>query len=312
MECALVYNPVAGRGRAALLAREARERLEAGGWRVREGRSEHAGHVRELAATLGREVPIVVVVGGDGTLRKAAEGALTLAARPTLGFLPLGNANVMARELRIPLRTADAVEVLLAREERALDVLEANGRVVLAMVGVGYDARVVRMVGAARQRPWLGKWYRVHADSLYAATGAAALFEWDPPRFEVRADGNRLAGRYCAAVLSNVETYGKGWAVTPGADPTDGLIDFQARKRCVAPCGALALAASSMRARVPNWLADYGRASQLELQSDRPLVWQADGDLMEAAQRLVVRVRPQAIRVLAPPARALAGLPAAG
>ena len=301
MDCALVYNPVSGRGRAGILAVETRRRLEAGGWRVREGRSEHPGHVLELAAALGRDVGVVVVIGGDGTLREAAEGVLTLAARPALGFVPLGNANVVARELRIPFRIVDAIGVLLAREERELDVLEVNGHTSLAMVGVGYDARVVGMVGAARRGRWLGKWYRAHADSLYVATGAAALFEWDPPRFEVRADGNRLAGRYYAAVLSNVETYGKGWAVTPGADPCDGLVDFQARKHCLAPFGAFALMASTLRARVPSWLADYGRARRLELVSDRPLMWQVDGDPMVPSEKLAVRVRPGAIRILAPP-----------
>lgn len=312
MDAALVYNPVAGRGKAGLIATEARRRLERGGWRVREGRSEHPGHVRELAAALGRDVGAVVVVGGDGTLREAAEGVMTLAARPALGFLPLGNANVVARELGIPLGTAEAVDVLLAREERELDVLEANGHTSLAMVGVGYDARVVRLVGRARTRPLLGRWYRAHADSLYVATGAAALFEWNPPWFDVRVDGNRLDGRYCAAVLSNVETYGKGWAVTPGADPSDGLLDFQARKHCLAPFSALALAACTLRARVPRWLADYGRGRRIELVADRPLVWQADGDLLEPSERLTVRVRPAAVRVLAPPPKVRLVLPAAG
>jgi len=303
MDCALVYNPVAGRGRAGLLAVETRRRLEVGGWRVREGRSEHSGHVRELAAALGRDVGVVVVIGGDGTLREAAEGIMTLAARPALGFVPLGNANVVARELGIPFRTVDAINVLLAREERELDVLDVNGHSSLAMIGVGYDARVVGWVGGARKGRWLGKWYRWHADSLYVATGAAALFEWDPPRFDVRADGNRLVGRYCAAVLSNVETYGKGWAVTPGADPCDGLVDFQARKHSLAPFAALALVASTLRSRVPSWLADYGRARRLDLVADRPMAWQIDGDPMEPAEKLAVRVRPGAIRILAPPPR---------
>jgi len=312
MDCALVYNPFAGRGRAGLVANEARRRLESAGWRVREGRSEHPGHVRELAAALGRDVGAIVVIGGDGTLREAAEGVLTLAARPALGFIPLGNANVMARELGIPLHLPGAVDVLLAREERELDVLEVNGHTCLAMVGVGYDARVVGLVGAARTRPVLRRWYRLHADSLYVATGTAALFEWNPPRFEVRADGNRLAGSYCSAVLSNVETYGKGWAVTPGADPCDGLIDFQARKRSLAPFGVMALVASSLRTQVPAWLADYGRARRLELTSERPIRWQVDGDPMERATRLVVRTRPLAIRVLAPRPVVRGPLPVAG
>jgi diacylglycerol kinase (ATP) len=312
MDCALVYNPVAGRGLAARIAADARRRLEAGGWRVREGRSEHTGHVRELAAALGRDVGAVIVVGGDGTVREAAEGLLTLAARPALGFLPLGNANVVARELGVPRTVPEAIEVILSRSERELDVLEANGRTALAMVGVGYDARVAGMVALARTRPWLGRWYRAHADSLYVATGTAALFEWDPPRFEVRADGNRLDGRFCAAVLSNCATYGKGWVVTPGADPCDGLLDFQARRQWLAPFGAFAIAASTVHARVPRWLAEYGRAHRLELVSDRPLAWQVDGDAMELTDRLVVRIRPRAIRILAPEPPPIAPLPVAG
>ena len=138
------------------------------------------------------------------------------------------------------------------------------------------------------------------------------MFEWNPPRFEVRVDGNRLEGRFCAAVLSNCETYGKGWAVTPGADPTDGALDFQVRRHGLAPFGALALIASSLRTRVPSWLAAYGRGRRVELAAERPMLWQADGDAIEPCTRLMVRVRPGAVRVLAPRVAVVAALPVAG
>lgn len=108
----MLFNPIAGRGRAVQVASSVVARLKALGHGAEERRSERAGHIRVLAAEVAGEVDRVLVLGGDGSLREAAAGLLELdpSARPELGVLPFGTGNVVARELGLPLDPEVAIE----------------------------------------------------------------------------------------------------------------------------------------------------------------------------------------------------------
>ena len=64
MRYALLYNPIAGRGRAATAAAEAIALLEGAGHEVHEGRSERAGHIAEMSAALAEGVDRLLALGG--------------------------------------------------------------------------------------------------------------------------------------------------------------------------------------------------------------------------------------------------------
>ena len=261
--------------------------------------TEGPGHATELARSFSHEVRRVVVVGGDGTLREAAEG-LQAAGRPVdLGFVPMGNANVIARELGIPLDPPRAVDLASAGKARAFDAIRANGRFVLAMVGVGYDAIVTSWMDRARSRRGSRGWYRRHADSLYVTLGASALLA-PHPRFALEIDGEPQLLPCRNLVICNVRTYAKGWAITPGADPRDGLLDYQARRRTSFPFGLWALAGARLRREVPGFVASYGRARSFRLVGAAPMPWQADGDPMGRTSELEVEVLPGALSLLGP------------
>src|SRR5690606_19750524 len=76
---------------------------------------ERFGSPGELAEVLERGaagVDVIVVCGGDGTLRTAAAGVL--ASGKPLGILPMGTANDLARTLGIPTDLAEAARVIAA------------------------------------------------------------------------------------------------------------------------------------------------------------------------------------------------------
>ena len=108
---------------------------------------------------MSSEIERVFVVGGDGTLREVAAGAIEAGLRPSLGHIPQGNANVVARELGISMQPKKAIAQLLGGRDEPFDGMRVNGEFALAMVGVGYDALVAQGIERAR-RGRLGKLYR--------------------------------------------------------------------------------------------------------------------------------------------------------
>ena len=96
----VVFNPTAGRRRAALLWRVL-DVLVANGVRVDLLETRHAGHAEQLAREAARrQEPLVVAAGGDGTIAEVANGLM--GSEIKLGVIPLGTANVLAHELNLP------------------------------------------------------------------------------------------------------------------------------------------------------------------------------------------------------------------
>ena len=87
----------------------------------------------ELAKSADAEV--IVSAGGDGTATALAN-ALADTGK-TLAVLPLGTANLLARDLSLPLDLEATIAALAEMETRQIDVGEVNGRVFLHNVVVG-------------------------------------------------------------------------------------------------------------------------------------------------------------------------------
>jgi diacylglycerol kinase (ATP) len=96
---AVVFNPAAGRGRAARWLDELKDRLPAGTVLLP---TERVGHGIELARDAAAQYDRVIAAGGDGTVHEVANGLL-LANRPEVRFavVPVGSANDYAFSLGV-------------------------------------------------------------------------------------------------------------------------------------------------------------------------------------------------------------------
>lgn len=93
----------------------------------------------------------ILVAGGDGTINEVANG-LTDNSIPLL-ILPLGSENLLAKELNIPFKIEKAIDLL---ERKPSEIFLGKARIekesetiiryFLLMIGVGFDAMVVKDV----------------------------------------------------------------------------------------------------------------------------------------------------------------------
>ncbi len=216
----LVYNPAAGgRDRTSLL-RGVAERARERGLDLTLLPTERPGHATELLRErLGEAPDLVVVSGGDGTVAEAA-AALAGTSVP-LALLPVGTANVVARELGIPRAAGAAEAVLRSGARRTLTTWPVLGRTSVLGVGVGYDARVMARV-APRLKRLFGR----------AGIGGSAVLEWlryEFPPLEVSgldAEGRPFEAEATAVFSGNTGRYGGEPILSPFADPGDALLEL--------------------------------------------------------------------------------------
>ena len=225
-QAALVYNPIKVdekhlRTRVRALSREA-------GW-------EHPAFYPTTiedpgqgatAQALARAVDVVLVAGGDGTVRAVSEAVANTGV--PLAILPSGTGNLLARNLGLPLADPDemiraalgdfrhAIDIGWARLTREDGEHEEHAYVVLA--GVGLDADMI-----ANTRPDLKRsvgWI------AYVDGAARSLVGAEPFRSVFQIDDGRLHSTKVHSILfANCGTLPAGISLIPDASITDGLLD---------------------------------------------------------------------------------------
>ena len=209
-KCTLIINPVSG-GYSEQRLRQVMAALEADGLAPDLLLTKTADDAEEFSRCIcqEREEPFIIAGGGDGTVNGVINGLA--AERATLAVLPLGTANVLAKELGI-VSLNDAVARIVAGATRPLTVglLEGGGvrRRFLLMAGIGVDGSIVRGV-RLREKRVVGK-------GAYLLSAARLLRNWERERLEVTAGGKRIECH--SVVVCNSARYGGGFILAPGAD----------------------------------------------------------------------------------------------
>ncbi|WP_369045020.1 diacylglycerol/lipid kinase family protein [Sinomonas sp. P10A9] len=293
--CALVVNP--SKDGAEALAKAFRARCADDGVEplILETSAEDPGGGMAREA-LARRAELVVVGGGDGTVRAAA-GELAGTGTP-LGIVPLGTGNLLCRNLGIGLDDPDAaLETAFAGTGRSIDVAwarvdDGDELAFVVMAGMGLDAAIMANTdeGLKAKVGWLAY-----------VVSAARTIVGDSSRMRVDVEGRRVLERRqrgvmvgnCGQIQGDVEVF-------PGAVPDDGILDVLA----VAPRGLLGWlrVAGSLLGRVRRRSTDLGHftGTALRISAEQPHDVQFDGDHFGTGRTLSARVDPGALTVRVP------------
>jgi diacylglycerol kinase (ATP) len=251
------------------------------------------GHATTLAREAARAgVPLVVAVGGDGTLNEVVNGLVPLRQEhpATVGALMTGRGRDACRNLgllRDPRRAAGRLlDGRVVERDVGVARWPAGERLFLGWAGAGFDAAVAARAGRRGGR------------LAYLRALLTTLRDYQPVETMVSLDGvDTWAGPTASVVVCNGRSFGGGMRIAPAARADDGVLD-------VIRLGALG------RTELARWLptvfwgghlanpkVQTARAVRVRVVAAPPVPVQVDGEL-GAHTPLDVSILPRVLRLL--------------
>lgn len=241
--------------------------------------------IRERAA----ECELVILGGGDGTFSHALD-ALLSTGRP-LGILPMGNANDLARTLRIPTDSAAACQVIAEGKRRPIDLGWVNGTHFFNVASMGLSVRIARRLTRDRKERW----------GVLAYFGCAweAVHEQRSFWAKVVCDGLATELHSMQIAVGNGRHYGGGMTIVDDATIDDGRLDLYALPRL--PGWRLLVFLPVLRWGLHRPLDTILtlRGREITVETDRPLSINVDGEVRTHTPARF-RIIPRAIEVFVP------------
>lgn len=278
------------------------------------------GQAREA---IRQKASVVIAAGGDGTVREVASALA--GSRTPMGLLPLGTANLLSRNLDLPLEgsTRSLLSTALTGAEHRIDVgwvrpdrlqptedvtdgedgmtpaslADEHEHVFLVMAGVGFDAAMVADTGDLLKAR-MG-WY------AYFVAGVRHLHGRKVRVAMQIGDGKAIPLKLRSLLFANCGRLPGGMVLLPDAEINDGWLDIAALDTrggllgWASLFGKVVMQGVGVRRELPGQPGSiaFWRGKRIEVRCEEPGPIQVDGDLIGEAIGLQVRVEPGSLIV---------------
>lgn len=253
------------------------------------------GHATDLARrAAGAGWPLVVAVGGDGTLNEVVNGVTDLRGTPlaTTGAVLTGRGRDARRNFDLAADWRLAARRLVEGVDAPFDLgaaewADGRRRYFVSAAGAGFDAAVARRVASRGGFGTLPYLFAV-IEGLVAHRPIPATLAVD--------GGPAQSAPLTAIVVANGACYGGGMQIAPHAEPGDGVLDLVVIGAL--PRGQLVrwLPAVYRGAHLANPKVSLRRVRQAAVAGPAPIPTHVDGE-PTADTPVTFRLYPRALRL---------------
>jgi len=309
----VIYNPIAGRGRAKKHWPKVQQTLIEAGIEFDVTATSAPLEAVTLAQKAATNYSTVIAVGGDGTVHEVVNGLLRASSEGetiALGVIPLGNGDDFAK--MIPPQTTIggkvfdwhvAIEKITQGQTKLFDIgrisgdqlrSEQNNNPQYFMNGmdIGFGAQAA--LNFTKVPSFLT------GIAAYLAAIMKTLIDYHIPKVSIQIDDQPAFEQSTTmTAITNGRCFGSGFWVCPDAQVDDGLLDVMVTQS-VGRLKILSLIPKIMKGTHVNEpiLKNY-RARRIVIKSEQSLVVEADGEIpFTQTQHLEVQILDKKLRVI--------------
>ncbi len=227
----------------------------------------------------------VIAVGGDGTIKMVAE--YVMQTEMSLGIIPAGSANGLAKELNIPVDLVGALDIIAGDHSQTIHITQVNAKNCIHLSDIGFNAFVVKKFETDAHR------------GMFGYIKAAWKVLWQQPRMDVVVKINNEDKKMQAAmiVIANATKYGSGACINP-----DGKLDDEYFEVVVVKKVSMLEIYKMMVTHSPynEDKTQVFQVKSLRLHSRRKAHFQIDGEYLGKVNDIKAVIVPAALRIMVP------------
>lgn len=297
---AYIINPKSGATSCRLASRQFKDYLLKRGYKVRVSLTASLTNACEVAtgAAVDYDCAMVVVVGGDGTIREVAHG-LEGSDKPLL-IIPCGTENLLASEMGFDEKLETIIKAFEGWFVRPLDLGSVNGKCFTSIASFGFDGTVVNRVSSRRKG---------HIDYFdYFWPLWRTFWDYKFKAMKVEVDGSEIFQGPGLVFVGNISRYATGLQILRYANYSDGLLDL-----CIYKCASRVHLIKHSIMTIFKRHADcsdviYRQGKEVTVSSDSAGIdTEIDGDPGPALP-VQIKVIPQAVSCIVPEGAKPAGI----
>lgn len=228
----------------------------------------------------------VIAVGGDGTVNEIARSLVH--SNTSLGIIPIGSGNGLARHLGIPMNTRKAIQQLNQSEPIFMDYGMVNDKPFFCTCGTGFDAYVSTEFAKGKKRGVMS----------YVEKIITGYFNYKSQNYHLTGDGIDLNAKAFVLTFANASQWGNNAYIAPQASVQDGKIDISIMSNfpiIAIPTLALQLFAKTID---KDLFMTTLRSDNITLTREEAGPFHYDGEPYEEGTEIVVKTIANGLKVL--------------
>jgi diacylglycerol kinase (ATP) len=228
-----------------------------------------------------------IAVGGDGTVKLVAECIIKTSI--TLGILPGGSANGLARELGIPEDPVKALDVVVHGIVRKIHTTTVNDQLCIHLSDIGLNAYLMKKFESNGVR---GMWG-------YMIASIKVLLQNSLMDIEMVIEGKKIKLKAFMVVIANATMYGTGAIINPIGDLEDEYFEVIVMKQ-ISFLEVFKMVVSHQS--YDEEKTKVYQTNSLTMKSKRKVHFQIDGEYLGKINTVTANLVPDSLQVRVPKA----------
>ena len=284
-----IVNPISGAGKNNPLEKYIEQRFGNPAFSYKIVQTERPGHATDLSKTAVAEgTDIIVAVGGDGTVNETARAII--GTECTLGIIPTGSGNGLARHLKLPFNVKKAIDNIGVGKFIKIDTATLDDKVFLSMAGVGYDAHVAKKFAKAGKRGFLTYFKIVSSDYK----------SYKPRKYKLILDGKTIKRTAFMVSFANSNQFGSNTSIDPNAKLDDGYIDVCIVRKVPMIRLPFVLPLLFIGKFDKTFYIEIIRAKTITIKRKKGKAIHLDGDPYDSGKQFEIKIHPLSLKIIVP------------
>jgi diacylglycerol kinase (ATP) len=284
-----IVNPAAGKGNYKYSISKINEHVDQNKYNAIIEITSHKGHAYKIAGHYKEKgIKNIVAVGGDGTINEI--GAAIINTGISLGIMPRGSGNGLARYLSIPPNARKALKIITDHKTKIMDAATINDKYFFCTSGVGLDARVGILFDKSKKRGSIN----------YFKATVSEFLTYKPKKYKLKIDNNRRKVKSLLITFANAGQYGNNVYISPDARIDDGLLDLcilkPFPKSFMVPIGLRLVSKTLNKSKYLEVI----KCKEVILKRKKNIKFHYDGEPCKAGKKVAVKILPASLKVIIP------------